>query len=142
MNTLEGNKLIAEFMGYKPVRCSNGFAWDIGKSIPSKDHLFPIQGKLITKYCNYLKFHTSWDWLMPVVEKIESLNLGTIKLDEDDMFRNANAVFRIEYKDVYIDLYGGMKKQDEWMEQTQFHSKLDATYKAVLEFIQWYNENK
>ena len=68
MNTTENNKLIAEFMGYKLISCNRGKAWDIGKSIPIKDHLFPIQGVLHTG--NELKFHTSWDWLMPVVKKV------------------------------------------------------------------------
>jgi hypothetical protein len=64
---MKNNKLIAEFMGYKLMSCNRGKAWDIGKSIPSKDHLFAIQGVLHTG--NELKFHTSWDWLMPVIEK-------------------------------------------------------------------------
>lgn len=68
--TTDNNKLIAEFMGYKLMSCNRGKAWDIGKSIPSKDHLFPIQGVLHTG--NELKFHTSWDWLMPVLKKINS----------------------------------------------------------------------
>ena len=55
-------------MGYKLMPCNNGKAWDIGKSIPSKDHLLPIQGVLHTG--NELKFHKSWDWLMPVVNRI------------------------------------------------------------------------
>ncbi len=64
---MKENKLIAEFMGYKLMSCNRGKAWDIGKSIPSKDHLFAIQGVLHTG--NELKFHTSWDWLMPVISK-------------------------------------------------------------------------
>jgi hypothetical protein len=67
---MKQNKLIAEFMGYKLMSCNRGKAWDIGKSISSKDHLFPIQGVLHTG--NELKFHTSWDWLMPVLKKINS----------------------------------------------------------------------
>ena len=69
---MENNKLIAEFMGYKLISCNRGKAWDIGKSIPIKDHLFPIQGVLHTG--NELKFHTCWDWLMPVINKCKSLD--------------------------------------------------------------------
>jgi hypothetical protein len=47
MNTTENNKLIAEFMGY-PY-----FLSDSGVDSWGDD-----------------EFHQSWDWLMPVVEKI------------------------------------------------------------------------
>ena len=73
----ENNKLIAEFMGYKLAICNNGLAWDIGKSIPSKEHLFPIQGVLHTG--SELKFNTSRDWLMPVIRKILDV------VDEDNI---------------------------------------------------------
>ncbi len=45
MNTQEDNKLIAEFMGY-----------DLDKLMPT--------------IVNNLRYDTSWDWLMPVVESI------------------------------------------------------------------------
>ena len=47
------NKLIAEFM----QKGSEGFG------------LYDYNGKHYKLY--ELKFHTSWDWLMPVVQKIE-----------------------------------------------------------------------
>ncbi len=59
------NKLIAEFMG-----------WDIKlpTTIPTNLHLSNLE--LDNKEIFDLKFHTSWDWLMPVVEKIEQVNEG------------------------------------------------------------------
>ena len=53
MNTQENNELIAEFMGVDPI--------DI-------DYAIDEYGKL--------KYHLSWDWLMPVVEKIEQVHEG------------------------------------------------------------------
>ena len=50
---MNNNKLIAEFMGYDII------------TEAEKDK-FPTV--LTTKD---VKYHTSWDWLMPVVEKIE-----------------------------------------------------------------------
>ena len=53
---MEDNKLIAEFM----QKGSEGFG------------LYDYNGKHYKLY--ELKFHTSWDWLMPVVEKCCILN--------------------------------------------------------------------
>ena len=55
---IEGNKLIAEFMGYKFIEDWHQY-WRL-----SDKHLLLE---------NELKYHSSWDWLMPVVEKIEYL---------------------------------------------------------------------
>jgi hypothetical protein len=81
MKATENNKLIAEFMGYKPTKCNNGFAWDFGKAIPSNQHKFPIQGRLIDQYCDYLKFHSDWNWLMEVVNKVLTVGDDTDKWD-------------------------------------------------------------
>ena len=55
MNTLENNKLIAEFMGIEsyPYRGYTMFIFD------DNNHRTDVD----------LHYHTSWDWLMPVVEK-------------------------------------------------------------------------
>ena len=59
---MKDNKLIAEFMG-----------WDIESptTLPSNLHLsnLELDNNEVLEY----KFHTSWDWLMPVVEKIFAL---------------------------------------------------------------------
>lgn len=106
----ENNKLIAEFMGYKPAPCNNGFAWDIGVSIPAKYHLYPIQGMLITKECHYLKFNSSWDWLMPVVAKIEQI------------------------PDIY-DIEEFLLIRDELCT-----ARIEIVYTTVVDFIKWYNQ--
>jgi hypothetical protein len=60
MKTIENNKLIAEFYGL--------------------DEHFLISenvGQEIREFNgDELRFDTSWDWLMPVVEKIEQVNEG------------------------------------------------------------------
>ncbi len=58
-NIEENNKLIAEFMNVDHVDIDQAYE-DYGE----------------------LKYHTSWDWLMPVVEKIESLETKQQQLEK------------------------------------------------------------
>ena len=65
----------------------------------------------------YMEYHTTWDWLMPVVEKIESLGY----------------VFTIQ---------GGKAEYGEMISETRCiiaEGKLSSTYKAVVEFIKLIN---
>ena len=70
MSNQENNKMIAEFM-----------RWDIKSltTIPPNLHLSNLQ--LDNGDIMELKFHESWDWLMPVVDKIEDYlgeNIGKV----------------------------------------------------------------
>lgn len=128
MNTIENNKLIAEFMGWDIVeKYTRMFGY--GGGYVSKGHedadlkvsLYKnTKGSLFHK--RDLKFNISWDWLMPVVEKIES----TQPEGYNTLIEGANCW--IETEPISFE---GMGK-----------TKLEATYKAVVEFIKWYNENK
>jgi hypothetical protein len=82
MNTQENNKLIAEFMGYK---ISYGGEYLLSDSLPQflgSDHREWCSNRVendnliweIPKDC--LEYHTSWDWLKPVVDKIEQVHEG------------------------------------------------------------------
>ena len=106
---MKNNKLIAEFMGYEIIYRpnSNGF-------IEISD----------TELCDVddLKYHTSWDWLMPVVEKIES----------DERY------------DVDILQYGTRIRENQKdivnnIADISFDKKIEHTYDAVVEFIKEHN---
>lgn len=58
IHSVDANRLIAEFMG-----------WDIisPTTLPTNLHLSNLE--LDNGGVMELKFHTSWDWLMPVVQK-------------------------------------------------------------------------
>jgi hypothetical protein len=94
---LEENKIIALFMG------------DIN-SLDAKVSF--------NKNCTVdeLQYHKSWDWLMPVVEKIEQTNDGcTLVIIEDERCHIDNQ------KGFEIDSVG--------------HTKIEAVYNAVIKFI-------
>lgn len=66
MNTTENNKMIAEFMGNKPFAKDN-FGNDLYNN-PMNEIKFSHKNP--TDMCDYeFEYHTSWDWLMPVVER-------------------------------------------------------------------------
>ena len=70
---MKDNKLIAEFMGYKLAKCNNGLAWEFPYK-KSVEDTFEIHGRLWRENDSYYKFHTSWDWLMPVIQKCRQEN--------------------------------------------------------------------
>tara|TARA_R110000824_G_scaffold28206_6_gene95072 strand:- start:1806 stop:2102 length:297 start_codon:yes stop_codon:yes gene_type:complete len=53
---MNDNKLIAEFMGHEPI-------------VKGDDVYYELNEIRLTS-ADDLRYHTSWDWLMPVVEKI------------------------------------------------------------------------
>ena len=116
----ENNKLIAEFMGYNHIM-------SVEYKIPRHNRMVPFQHAIkweffwsdFFKY-DELKFHESWDWLMPVVEKIESLN------------------YRVSITEFATNINDERLKISQW----QNSDKMINTYKAVIEFIQWHNQNK
>tara|TARA_R110000765_G_scaffold114748_1_gene207611 strand:- start:2329 stop:2694 length:366 start_codon:yes stop_codon:yes gene_type:complete len=90
----ESNKLIVEFMGYKECpqklfRMGDEFqSVTIYSEYQDEDEYLTIEaGKRQLKYTpEEMEYHTSWDWLMTVVEKIYQLDsnanfFGSINLE-------------------------------------------------------------
>jgi len=76
---------------------------------------------------NHNQYHTNWNELMPVVEKIEKL------VFKDDLFYNVNI---LGGNSVLIISSTG----DELIASESKETKLKCVYEAVVEFIKWYNE--
>ena len=104
------NRLIAEFMGYKKSIANTWF-----------------KGNKIVQTTSF-KYDSDWNWLMKVVEKIESIKIETYKVRVDIYF-NCCQIYPTHW-DELISIYGNNE------------TKLQTTYKAVIEFIKWYNEQK
>lgn len=123
METIEYNKMIAEFMGLKKTRIARG--------IPDMHyrHKFCTHGFYSTQHENSLLFHSSWDWLMPVVEKIET------ELDEEYrivILENECSIFRKTIdKKLQIIFECIVEKQET--------SKIYAVWLAIIEFIKLHN---
>lgn len=115
---VEGNKLIAEFCGHKL------FAGQVKFS-------YPVDGGL--KGCNQssMKYHTSWDWLMPVVEKIESIGFETLIKSGWN-----------ESKEKLMNEVEIRNNQNGLVAWACEISKIESTHQAIVQFIQWYNNSK
>lgn len=63
------------------------------------------------------KYHTSWDWLMPVISKIDKLMLD----------QPIDSPFEVNAEEIFTSL-------------REVNIKL--TFNKVCQFIEWYNQNK
>lgn len=116
----ESNKLIAEFMG-----CTHPFNDLTDATLYSVSHgTFEV---------DELRYHESWDWLMPVVQKIEEIAIDDTNLT----IKEHRYHFDMGYTQCYI--YDHIK--DCVVASGDMGSKLPSTYKAVVEFIKENNQN-
>jgi hypothetical protein len=136
--TTENNKLIAEFMNFRPtnncIRSESGKYYDYfatDKFSCIKEQEIQIESEngfgLVEQdflFIEDLKFHSDWNWLMEVVEKIESSGI--------DVHINT-CVCRIV--DVGEDRF-------EDIECFVNDNKKQAVYNACIEFIKWYNQQQ
>ena len=104
---LNGNILIAEYMG------------GVIKSSQNKKHV-SFQDKIVS--VNSLRYHKSWNSLMPVWIKITE----EAKEQEGDCNKNDYLLLRCEIgkKSVFVDIYVWNKK---WHDKSIFHSCYDYT---------------
>ena len=100
------NKLIAEFLG---IQVEEG---------QERIYINGLGTKLIEE-----TFNTDWNWLMEVVDKIDSLGY-IFKLQGNSATFFKNKTF----------------KEPIWNDSFIGNTKIEATYNAVVEFIKWYNE--
>jgi hypothetical protein len=98
----ENNKIIAEFMGAKLTK--------------DLQIVYPIyEGD--SSYVKNLKYHSDWNWLMEVVEKIYQTNL---------------------YYDKYIDYNSSMFTNGK----IELSTNKESVYNQCIDFINFYNKRK
>jgi hypothetical protein len=113
MKTIEEkNRVIAEFMGWEKVTEGQvGF-------------ITPFSLRLIKQ--SEFKFHTSWNWLMLVVEKIELLGYSVEK----------------NFQRVDKDWQCLITRGNDILFQEFEYNSIEAMYQAVFQFIEWFNNQK
>ena len=120
MNVEESNKLIAEFMGLKTITLEK--FRDILRQNREDGMIHTGNSHVIED----LEYHTSWDLLMPVVEKINTI----------DEYK-----FTVCINYHYTNITETNGKCKEIVDECGY-TTINGTYKAVVQFIKWYNENK
>lgn len=119
---VSNNCLIAQFMGEK---IENGQVYASSNMISSFGVSYPCS-------VNDLLYHSSWDWLMPVVEKIEDTSLpGFPKYGHHFQITNWNVIIK--------DILSGVVRCSINLSSMKILSKIEAVYLAVVQFIKWYN---
>jgi hypothetical protein len=154
---VESNKLIAEFMGFRYIPFSETDrsiipGWHKSGTEGGVRDLPPFHRKTTDGYlCRRhrdLRYYNSWDWLMPVVEKIESLDLGELSLEFKLEGRSSYlCVFDFiqakNYKGaISLELDSDKYKGERIADPSTWRCKLNNAYLTVVKFIKWYNKKK
>lgn len=128
----DSNRLIAEFMGVGPRDGSDGYySYNDGVffSIRERD-----PEKVMDAIARYAKYHTSWDWLMPVLEKIIKIEIGDDVETVKHAFPRTFGMIDEETGKSMVRLNGFFLHKEDKL--------IDATYSAIVEFINHHNTQK
>ena len=115
----ENNKLIAEFMGLELEETLLG-VYVYARKEQSHIKINDIKTEFYEP--SELLYHTSWDWLMPVVKEIDDLGYeeySDVELSNREEGLGLLHIIQDALKDVSI----------------------RGVYDAVMDFIKWYNLN-
>ena len=120
---IDNNKLIAEFMEAKPN------LYTLRKD-GSRNYFYGIHvGNIYEKAIKPkgMPFYTDWNWLMPIVEKIEQTEINKFGSGCQVTIMNNSCSILSSLSGINI-----LLRVDK--------TRIKATYKAVVEFIKWYNK--
>lgn len=119
MDITEGNRLIAEFMGLMPNPSDGGKTYGVNAFKHEN-------GDVLADSWEIPLYHCSWDWLMPVVFKI---------IDTGFYFFWEGYVIRFcRFSDG-----SGVLSRSAFLKNIEGK---EAIWIAVVDFIQWYNNQK
>lgn len=141
-NIIENNRLIAEFMGARMTLVDHTHGnEEYCKENGLDKWLIPTWSKPEGfnddwgwgKYqLGKWEYHKSYDWLMPVVDKIEILFEGSliVVIKDSRCFIEQDTQYAVStgFKDNVPKCYSGFAS-----------SKIEAIYLTCVEFIKWYN---
>ena len=158
-NIKENNKLIANFMGYKYYHpgvdidtsdCGGIYErLEMFSTIPIETNEYPKDDQYYVKndyyiksngilgnvYFHEAKYHSSYDWLMPVLEKIRQITtFSYINIYNKGITTGCEIrIFNIDNEELFY-TYPKLN--------TEGQKLIDIVYLAIINFIKWYNESE
>lgn len=131
-------RLISKFMGWTThIRTNHWISTDVEEydNIKLPERLSWINDGYIN--IKSAEFDKSWDWLMPVVEKIEKMFETESSLPRFEINSHC-ATFSLGFQDSPCFMAGCYKGSPE---DIGFETKKEAVYYVAVEFIKWYNNS-
>ena len=125
---LEDNKIIAEFLDWEFDDLSETFETPFLKLVDP--HAFGDEQFSCKLQYFELEFHSDWNWLMKVVEKIHSMQSYGV-------FINPNGTYIQDEDDKVICM---TFKNEEVNGEIISSSNIEATFNCCAEFVKWYNK--
>ena len=120
---VEGNRLIAEFMGFKQVRAKYYGKMtdkDGKRTYPAWRDLSGVFSDKRNDIADYgLQFHFSWDWLMPAYKKFNDM------VEANEITHDYESSAWHDALEVYI-----------------LKVNITEAHKCFSQLIKWYNQNK
>jgi len=152
VNIQTGNEIIAKFMDMKKT---DGFTTSMsGLQVSATGYEHNGEFMLLED----LQFHSSYDWLMPVIDRIEELGAysiagrkvySSVKFDRHSVeiyfSPKQKYLLHLKFQPYHVDKGTWMHPMftDHIVKQFDFstHGKRMGLYTAILEFINWYNNS-
>ena len=122
-NQKEFNKLCAEFLG-----------WNLEDGYYNRD----MHHEYSFVKDDELKFHSDWNWIIEVVEKIENLRGVTVETNNNWVGEFTIVIRCSGYSGTY---YKSINKPRVSHGQ-DFRTKKEAVVESIWQFLNWYNEQK
>ena len=125
---VSGSALIADFLGWE--KYEDGTTYKFPNLYPNHNIDDKENTGWVSEQISNAEFHTRWDWLMPVVEKIEKE--FTVKI--------------IRYSDELSNVCEIETTDDEPLQITYIFgydydgiTKINVVFDAIVDFVKWWN---
>lgn len=129
---IANNKLIAEFMGGTLITPKNNLYQPYYRWYHTDTEMVK-RDVIISR----LRYHGSWDWMMAVIEEINSFQAWKVGAGVCLHQRSCSIGYHANANVLHV-----YEKSFDITKNDQTKTLLENTFDAIVEFINWYNKNK